>query len=116
MLIMTQVVVCIQEVADMALVKKQTGLIDEMSIVDVFTRLIFDAETVLDETETLVVECLVDIDSSLLDVSRRDISEFLRSMGVDEMITVVAKVKRILDHQQGLVATAKLAHQAVLRH
>ena len=62
----------------MALAKKETGLIEEMSIVDVFTRLIFDAETVLDETETLVVDCLVHIDNSLLGAPRRDISEFLR--------------------------------------
>ena len=100
----------------MALVKNGTGLIEEMSIVDVFTRLIFDAETKLDETEAQVIECLMDIDSSLLNAPRRDISEFLRSMGVDEMITVVAKVKRILDHQQGFIAASKRGHGSALRH
>lgn len=100
----------------MALIKKETGLVDEMSIVDVFTRLIFDAEIVLDKTESLVIECLTDVDSSLVNVSRRDISEFLRSMGVDEMIAVVAKVKQTLDQQQGLVAVSRVNYRTSLHH
>ncbi|WP_101758352.1 hypothetical protein [Oceanicoccus sp. KOV_DT_Chl] len=98
----------------MALTKNETGLIDEMSVVDVFTRLIFDAEAVLDDTEMLVIECLADVDNSLLNAPRRDISEFLRAMGVDEMITVVAKVKRMLDHQQGLIAASMVNQRSRL--
>ncbi len=88
----------------MALVKKETGVIDEMSIVDVFTKLIFDADSVLDETESLILESLGQIETSLFSASRRDISEFLRAMGVDEMISTVGQVKRQVDQQQGVIA------------
>ena len=88
----------------MALDKKETGAIDEMSIVDVFTRLIFDADSVLGETESLVVEALGQIEPSLYEVPRRDISEFLRAMGVDEMISAVGQIKRSLDQRQSVIA------------
>lgn len=87
----------------MALAKKETGAMDEMSIVDVFTKLIFDADSVLYEAESQVVEILGQIESSLYEASRRDISEFLRAMGVDEMISIVGQVKRSLDQQQGVI-------------
>lgn len=99
----------------MALAKNETGIIDEMSIVDVFTKLIFDAGSVLDESESLIIELLAQADSSLVDASRRDISEFLRAMAVDEMITVVGQVKRRLDQQQGIIAANKSHHGHSLR-
>ncbi|ARN74189.1 hypothetical protein [Oceanicoccus sagamiensis] len=89
----------------MALDKKETGAVDEMSIVDVFTKLIFDADSMLDETESLIVEILGQIEPSLFEASRRDISEFLRAMGVDEMIATVGQVKRGLDQQQAVIAS-----------
>ena len=91
----------------MALDKKETGAIDEMSIVDVFTKLIFDADSVLDETEGLVVEILGQIEPTMSEASRRDLSEFLRAMGVDEMISTVGQVKRSLDQQQGVIAKSR---------
>lgn len=88
----------------MALAKKEIGVIDEMSIVDVFTKLIFDADSVLYETESQVVEILGQVEASLYEASRREISEFLRAMGVDEMISTVGQVKRSFDQQQGVIA------------
>ena len=78
--------------------------IDEMSIVDVMTKLIFDSDSELDSTELLVVELLGQVDHSLATESRRDVSEYLRAMGVDEMILVVGKIKKQLEQQQGLIA------------
>ena len=98
----------------MALNKKESGLIDEMSIVDVFTNLIFDADSRLDETGFLVVEALGQIESSLFEATRCDISEFLRAMGVDEMITTVGQVKRSLDQQQGVIASNRSASRYLL--
>jgi hypothetical protein len=91
----------------MALAKNDTGIIDEMSIVDVFTKLIFDADSVLDETENHIIELLAQVDSSMANASLRDIGEFLRSMAVDEMITVVGQVKRRIDQQQQGIIAAK---------
>jgi len=77
--------------------------LDEMSIVDVLTKLIFDAESELDESESLIVSMLGQVDSSMVDVPRREISECLRAMAVDEMIRIVDKLKLIIEQQQKLI-------------
>ncbi|MEE8058364.1 MAG: hypothetical protein V3T17_11085 [Pseudomonadales bacterium] len=96
----------------MALAKSGDALIDEMSIVDIFTRLIFDADSDLGDTEILVIEELAQIDHSLVQASRRDVSDYLSSMGVNEMIKLVAQIKRHIDCQQDLIA----ANQSSQRH
>jgi hypothetical protein len=84
--------------------------IDEMSIVDIFTKLIFDAECPLGDREQMVIAVLVDLVPSLRNASRRDLSEYLRAMSVDEMITAVDQIKDNTARQQELVA-AKQMHQ-----
>ena len=93
----------------MPLASNDKGVINEMLIVDVFTQLIFDAESVLNDTEERIIDCLESIEGSLTHSPRRDIGEFLRAMAVDEMISLVAKVKRKMDQQQ-LIAAEKLSH------
>ncbi len=88
----------------MALVKPDGELIDEMSIVDVLTKLIFNTDSDLNETELLIVSLLAQVDNPMPSTSRRDISEYLRAMGVDEMIQLVGQLKRCFDQQQSLVA------------
>ena len=88
----------------MALVKTDDEIMDEMSIVDLLTKLIFDAESELDDTELVIIGLLGQVEHSLLDASRRDISEYLRAMGVDEMIRMVGQLKRCFDHQQSVIA------------
>jgi len=80
------------------------SVIDEMSIVDVFTKLIFDADAVLNDVEVQIIDCLQLAEGSLAHSPRRDIGEFLRAMGVDEMIFLVAHVKTRLDQQRLIVA------------
>lgn len=80
---------------------------DEMSIVDIFTKLIFDAQSHLDESEELIYQLLVHHEESLLKASRRDVSEYLRSMGVDEMIKTVAVLQAEYEKQKGLVVASK---------
>lgn len=93
----------------MPLASHDKGVINEMLIVDVFTQLIFDAESVLNDTEERIIDCLESIEGSLTHSPRRDIGEFLRAMPVDEMISLVAKVKRKMDQQQ-LIVAKKLSH------
>jgi hypothetical protein len=100
----------------MALLKTDGELIDEMSIVDVLTKLIFDSDTALDDTEMMIVGLLRQIDSRLLGVSRRDVCEYLRSMGVDEMIDIVGLVKQHFDHQQRLMAVSNASPLRFLQH
>lgn len=85
-------------------VNNDKDVINEMLIVDVFTKLIFDAEAILNDTEEQIVACLELVEGSLAHSPRREIGEFLRSMGVDEMISLVAKVKNKMDQQRLLAA------------
>lgn len=80
------------------------AILDEMSIVDIFTKLIFDAESKLTENEAWVVELLSQVEPGLCSVSRRDLSEYLRAMEVQEMINVVARLKAFMEKQQGVIA------------
>ena len=80
-------------------------LMDEMSIVDIFTRLIFDAESPLGVCEQMVVSILVDLVPSLEHASRRDLSEYLRAMSVDEMIQAVNQVKHEMNSHPELIAS-----------
>lgn len=96
--------------------KANGAITDEMSIVDVLTKLIFDADSELQESELMVIELLTQVVESLAGESRRDISEYLRAMGVDEMITVVNHIKRLIDQQQGLIAAARHKNSNSLHH
>jgi hypothetical protein len=46
----------------MPLASNDKGVINEMLIVDVFTQLIFDAESVLNDTEERIIDCLESIE------------------------------------------------------
>ena len=89
----------------MARSKKDQALMDEMSIVDIFTKLIFDAQSALDESEVQVLALLTHYDETLLKASRRDVSEYLRAMAVDEMIKVVSELKSEYEKQGELLAS-----------
>jgi hypothetical protein len=95
----------------MAKSKKDQALMDEMSIVDIFTKLIFDAQSALDDSEVQVLELLTHYDETLLKASRRDLSEYLRAMGVDEMIKVVSVLKSEYEKQGGLLASVISSHE-----
>lgn len=84
---------------------------DEMSIVDIFTKLIFDAQSALDDSEVQVLALLTHYDETLLKASRRDVSEYLRAMGVDEMIRVVSKLKSDYEKQSELLASVASRHE-----
>jgi len=84
--------------------KNIQGSLDDMSIVDIFTKLIFDAQSPLNDSEALIYQLLTHYDETLLEASRRDISEYLRAMAVDEMIKVVAVLKIEYEKQQGLLS------------
>jgi hypothetical protein len=99
----------------MVSVGDDSAMIDEMSIVDVFTKLIFDADSFLNDTEILILESLCDVECSLLNASRRDLSEYLRSMGVDEMISIVGMVKNVLDQQRSLLTVNKRPPRHIFR-
>ena len=95
--------------------KDSNSTIDEMAIVDILTKLIFDADSVQDDTEQLIIHLLAQQEPSIVTARRRDISEYLRAMGVDEMIHTVANIKEHLEHQQHLIAIGKANQNSAIR-
>ena len=74
------------------------GPITEMAIVDTFTKLIFGDED-YSERESLIIEGLRSVNADVLRDSYREIGEYLRSLGVREMIQLVSRVKdHIAEH------------------
>ncbi|WP_019528382.1 hypothetical protein [Dasania marina] len=94
----------------------ENGCISEMAIVDMFTRLIFDADTELDESGQLLLDIVQHREPSLEHASRRDISEYLRAMDVHEMIVVVAQVKETFEQQRLILLAQHYLHSPLLRH
>ena len=84
------------------------SVIDEMSIVDIFTKLIFDAQSPLSSSEERVIAALGDLMPSLSNVSRNELSEYLRAMSVDEMIRAVEQIKLNTIQVQEFIATKPL--------
>lgn len=89
----------------MAPAKRNSDIISEMSIVDVITQLIFDTDFEFDDSQQLILAALRQIDQGLYGVHRRNLSEYLRAMPVDEMIKLVTQIKQQLDRQQRFIAT-----------
>ena len=90
--------------------------LSEMAIVDIFTRLILDTETPLNSSEQLVISLLEQFDHATADFSRQDLSDYLRLLAVDEMITLVGELKAILEQRQGLLLADGSSLNRPLRH
>jgi len=71
--------------------------INEVTIVDTCTRLIFGGGPVLSDTEALIVSAL-QMDSLFTPGQSRDeLGALIRDMGVDEMIALVGRTKKQLE-------------------
>lgn len=90
--------------------------VDEMAIVDIFTKLIFDAEAEMDHWETVMVGLLCEYEPSLDQASAREVSEYLRSMAVSEMIVVVGHIKKQCEQRNLLVGGQARYRQSGARH
>ena len=66
---------------------------DEIELVDILTKLIFDVDGRLSNTEKKIISLLGQLDSELENASRKELSEYLCGMGVDEMIQLVKQLK-----------------------
>lgn len=90
--------------------------VDEMAIVDMFTKLIFDAEAEIDPWESVMLSLLCEYEASLDRASPREISEYLRSMAVSEMIVVVGHIKQQCEQRHLLADVDGLYRQNNARH
>jgi len=66
--------------------------ISEMAIVDTFTKLIFGEEEDYSCAESLIIQAFRAVDANVLLDSHRVMGEYLRALGVREMIKVVSQV------------------------
>lgn len=71
----------------------EDGPVTEMVIVNAFTRLIFGDECTT-ERELLIVQALRAVDASVLRDTPQELGQYLRSLGVREMIQLVSRVRR----------------------
>ena len=81
----------------------ENGSVSEIAIVDMFTQLIFDAETALDDSGKLLIDLLAQVEPSIQDASRRELSDYLRALSVSDMIAVVGQVKELFDQHRLMV-------------
>jgi hypothetical protein len=71
----------------------EAGPFSELAIVDTFTRLIFGQETDYRDRERAIIQALRMVDTNVILDSEREIGEYLRALGVREMIQLVSRVR-----------------------
>ena len=67
--------------------------VSEMAIVDTFTKLIFGEQDGLSSSEELIIQALRVVDARVELDDYRGVGEYLRSLGVAEMIELVSRVQ-----------------------
>ncbi|GAB5445171.1 hypothetical protein [Gymnodinialimonas sp.] len=77
----------------------ETFAVSEMAVVDVFTRLIFNDQGEFTATEKTIIETFRTVDANVLMDSYSEMGEYLRNLGVREMIHLVARIREQLAAQ-----------------
>jgi len=96
--------------------------VSKMAIVDTFTKLIFGEEDNYSSSELQIIQAFRAADANVLLDSHRDMGEYLRALGVREMIEVVSLVREqllrgvdSLTDPAGPILTGGPGHQVVNR-
>ena len=74
----------------------EDGPFSELAIVDTFTKLIFGEEEGYDSRELSIIQALRTVDANVLADSHRDMGDYLRALGVREMVHLVSRVREHL--------------------
>ncbi len=72
------------------------GAISEMAIVDTFTKLIFGEDGAYSKDELVIIQAFRAVDINVALDSHQQMGEYLRALGVQEMIQLVSKVREQL--------------------
>jgi hypothetical protein len=80
----------------MATLQHGDHAVDEMVIVDTFTRLIFGDQTGFSELELAIIDGLRRADLNVALDDYADMGAYLRALGVAEMVALVARVEHQL--------------------
>jgi hypothetical protein len=81
--------------------------VSEMAIVDTFTRLIFGAQDGFSSSDELIIQALRVVDASCALDDYSDLGEYLRALGVAEMIELVTRVQANLAGTLQATATVR---------
>lgn len=68
-------------------------IISEMAIVDTFTKLIFGESGDYSPRERLIIDAFREVDANVFRDTYPEMGEYLRNLGVREMIHLVARLK-----------------------
>lgn len=79
----------------------ESVLPSEMEIVDTFTKLIFGQAGELSATELTVTQVLREVDDNVCFDDLAEMGVYLRALGVQEMISLVGRVRRHYPPQAG---------------
>lgn len=82
-------------------------LVSEMTIVDAFTKLIFGQEQDYSQRELSIIQAFRLVESNVLRDSHREMGEYLRNLGVREMIQLVSRLR---DHMSESVESLPSDH------
>lgn len=86
--------------------------ISEMAIVDTFTKLIFGEEDRYSHRELRIIQAFRSVDTNVVLDSHRDMGAYLRALGVQEMIRLVARVQQWLANDEPVVPEAGVMNQS----
>jgi len=75
--------------------KNAEGQVTEMAIVNAFTKLIFGDEA-NSPRELSIIQAFRSVDASILRDSHEELGEYLRNLGVREMIQLVSRLRQHL--------------------
>jgi hypothetical protein len=78
-----------------ALEKQKEGPMSEMAIVNTFTKLIF-GEDDFSAREVAIIEALQSMNNGVSCATRKAVGEYLRNLGVREMIDLVSSLQKSL--------------------
>jgi len=85
----------------------ELGHVSDMAIVDTFTKLIFGEDDDYSAEELCIIKALRAVDVNVALDSHRDMGEYLRALGVREMVQMVARVQQqLVEDLPGLNGTA----------
>ena len=85
---------------------RQEAPVSEMAIVDTFTKLIFGEVEGFSSSEKLIIHAFRLVDSSVALDSHKDMGQYLRALGVNEMIRLVSRVETQLEDGLQVLASA----------
>ena len=91
---------------------RQEAPVSEMAIVDTFTKLIFGEVEGFSSSEKLIIHAFRLVDSSVALDSHKEMGQYLRALGVRELIQLVTEVQACM--ADGLQAISRAGKASVL--